>query len=212
MRTLREPPACGSPAARWRARSRSCGCALDADALDVYQPDVVLALGHLGRAHARRARAAAQPLVHAAHVDERDRAARQSARLRRRRRRADDRVPLRPAGVDAGAPRLHARRAGGGRPRRDGLRCPTRPGSGSRSTRRRSAFYAGAGDAVRGVIARVGFIGLGNMGGPMCGHLVAAGLRRDRVRPRCGRACAGAAMPARAGRPVWPTARVGPRC
>ena len=30
--------------------------------------------------------------------------------------------------------------------------------------------------AERSGIARVGFVGLGNMGGPMCGHLVEAGF------------------------------------
>ena len=40
--------ACASAAARWRARSRSCASRSTADALDVFQPDVVLALGISG--------------------------------------------------------------------------------------------------------------------------------------------------------------------
>ena len=35
-------------------------------------------------------------------------------------------------------------------------------------------------------IKRVGFIGLGNMGGPMCGHLARAGFEVTRLRPRRG--------------------------
>ena len=64
-----------------------------------------------------RAGAAPQPLVHATHLDQRDRAAGQPARLLRRRRRAVPRVPLRPAGLDDGPARLHARRADRGRRR-----------------------------------------------------------------------------------------------
>ena len=88
--------------------------ALDADALDVYQPDVVLALGVSGARTLADFGAAAEPVVHAPHVDERDRRARQPARVRGGRRRAVPRVPVRPAGVDAGAARLHARVAGAG--------------------------------------------------------------------------------------------------
>ncbi len=79
--------------------------ALDADALDVLQPDVVLALGVSRRADARRPGAAAQPLVHPAHVDQRDRAAGQPARLLRRRRRPVPRVSptTRRAGRRSGA-------------------------------------------------------------------------------------------------------------
>ncbi len=44
----RAPAAPGSRAARWRGRSRSCTLALELDALDVYQPDAVLALGISG--------------------------------------------------------------------------------------------------------------------------------------------------------------------
>ena len=50
-------------------------------------------------------------LVHAAHVDERDRAAGEPARRGRRRRRSVAGVPLRPTGLDARAAGLHARRA-----------------------------------------------------------------------------------------------------
>ena len=110
---------------------------------------------HLRRAHARRAGAAAQPLVHAAHLDQRDRPARQPARLRRRRRRTVPRVSLRPARVDAGTARLHARRAG--RVDADGrlLACPTPPGSGSCSTRRRwRSTRAAVGAEDRGVHRR----------------------------------------------------------
>ena len=42
------PPACGSPAARWRATSTTCAARSTRDALDVFQPDVVLALGISG--------------------------------------------------------------------------------------------------------------------------------------------------------------------
>ena len=60
---------------------------LAADALDVYQPDAVLSR-HPPRARACRAGPCKGTPVHAAHVDERDRAARQSPPRRRRRRRA----------------------------------------------------------------------------------------------------------------------------
>ncbi len=57
---------------------------------------------------------------------------------------------------------------------------------------------------------RIGFIGLGNMGGPMCGHLVAAGydVTAFDLMPVLWHGCvdAGARGPAR-----WPTARAPPR-
>ena len=88
--------AVGRGAARRRRPRRGCGCcargtgvriaggemartfeelrlALEPDALDVYQPDVVLVAGDLGRADARRAGAAAQPVVHPPYLDQRDR-------------------------------------------------------------------------------------------------------------------------------------------
>ena len=102
--------------------------AIEADAFDVYQPDVVLAAGMSRDAHARRARARAQPLVHAAHLDERDRAAGQPARGGRRGWRAVPRVPVRPARLERRAPRLHARRARPAGSRRDPAR-PVRAGS-----------------------------------------------------------------------------------
>src|SRR5579884_645668 len=62
-------------------------------------------------------------------------------------------------------------------------RCPMRPGSAcawmrtrwrsTRVTRMRSACRDAG--RVHRAVTRVGFIGLGNMGGPMCGHLAAAG-------------------------------------
>ena len=90
-----------SPAARWPAPSTSCSPPYEHDALDVFQPDVVLALGHVaGRArwpscvlHRNRA-------LHPAHVDQRPRPARQPARGVRRRRRPVPRVPLRSARLD----------------------------------------------------------------------------------------------------------------
>ena len=97
--------------------------AVEADAFDVYQPDVVLAAGMLHGADDRRARPRARPLVHAAHLDERHRVAGQPAGRGRGRRRTVHRVPVRPARMDPGAARLHARRAD---PARAGRR-PARP-------------------------------------------------------------------------------------
>ena len=73
--------------------------AIEADAFDVYQPDVVLT-GMLRGPHDRRAGAGAQPLVHPAHLDERDRPAGQPARRGRGRGRPVPRVSrtTRPAG------------------------------------------------------------------------------------------------------------------
>ena len=104
--------------------------ALDADAFDVYQPDVVLAAGMLRTRTLGRARAGPQPLVHPAHLDERDRAAGEPPRRGRRRRRAVPRVPVRPAGLDAGAARRHARRADPARTATASCACRTRPGLG----------------------------------------------------------------------------------
>src|SRR5579862_484546 len=94
--------------------------------------------------------------------------------MRRRWWRADDRVSPRPARLDRGAARLHARRAADARCRRDARR--------PRGARPRYLARRGVDRLPRrrggrgGVIERVGFIGLGNMGGPMCGHLVGAGF------------------------------------
>ena len=79
--------------------------ALEADALDVFQPDVVLGLGRVGRADARRPGAAAEPVVHAPHLDQRDRGAGEPARVRGSRRRTVPRVSrtTRPDGRRRGA-------------------------------------------------------------------------------------------------------------
>ena len=73
--------------------------------------------------------------LHAAHVGQRHRPARQRPPHRRHRRRAVPRVPVRPAGVDDGPPRLPR----SPRPSRStataGSRCPTAPASASPSTR-----------------------------------------------------------------------------
>ena len=105
--------------------------------------------GHLGRADAGRAGAAAEPVVHAPHVDQRDRRARQPARVRGGRRRAVPRVPVRPAGMDAGAARLHARIAGDGRSRTDCSVSRTRLGWASALDEEAVAFYAVDREAVR---------------------------------------------------------------
>ena len=47
---------------------------------------------------------------------------------------------------------------------------------------------------------RIGFIGLGNMGGPMAANLVKAGHQRRRLRPRASAALDGFAKAARRGR------------
>ena len=66
------------------------------------------------------------------------------------------------------------------------------------------------GERVRGGrVTRVGFIGLGNMGGPMCGHLVRGRLRGDRLRPRLGDALARGATRGSRRRLGWPIARSG---
>ena len=116
--------------------------ALAADALDVVPARRRAVARDLGRADAGRARAAAQPLVHAPHLDQRDRVARQPARLLRRRRRPVPRVPLRPAGLDSGTARLHARRAA--EVDADGClaRTATRPGLGIALDEEAVAHYA----------------------------------------------------------------------
>ena len=110
--------------------------ALDADAFDVHQPDVVLAAGML------RSRTVAEVAI------ARNRwftphtwtngigLAGQPARGGRGRWRAVPRVPLRPARLDPGAPRLHARRADPARTRRHPAR-PDRAGPRDRARRRR---------------------------------------------------------------------------
>ena len=111
----------------------------DADALDVYQPDAVLAVGLAPRARPRPARARARARVHAAHLDERHRPPRQPAPGGRRRRRPVPRVPVRPAGLDARAARLHARGAAAPRRRRLHPAFPTGRVWESSSTRTPSA-------------------------------------------------------------------------
>ena len=122
-----------SRAARWRAvrRARRGARAGRARRLPARRG---ARAGHVPGADARRARARAQPVVHAAHVDERDRPAGQPAPRVRRRRRPLPRVPLRPARLDPGAPGLHARRAGRHRRRRLPAGAQ-RPGLGAGSTR-----------------------------------------------------------------------------
>ena len=95
--------------------------ALDADAFDVYQPDVVLAAGML-RTRTLAELALAGSLVHAAYLDERDRAAREPPRRGGRRRGAVHRVPVRPARLDARTARRVPRRADPAGPRRDAAR------------------------------------------------------------------------------------------
>ena len=154
--------------------------ALEADALDVYQPDVVLALGISSARTFAELALRRNRWFTPAHVDERDRSARQPPRVRRRGRRTVSRIPLRPAGMDARAPRLHARRARRGSTPTACVRVPDAPGLGLELDEEAIAFYAGGGarrsrhDSAE--IKRVGFIGLGNMGGPMCGHLARAGF------------------------------------
>jgi len=93
--------------------------ALDADAFDVHQPDAVLAAGMLRGRTIAELRAGTQPLVHPTYLDQRDRAAREPARRGRRRWWTVHRVPVRPAGLDPGTARLHARRADPTRTGRD---------------------------------------------------------------------------------------------
>ena len=104
--------------------------ALTGEALDVVQPDVVLSLGIGGARTLAELALRSQPLVHTAHLDQRDRGAGQPARLLRRRRRAVPRVPLRPAGLDArsGVTSCSPSRS---RPTpTDSCTCRTRPGLG----------------------------------------------------------------------------------
>ena len=108
---------------------------IDADAFDVHPARRRPRRRHAPRPEARRAGARARPLVHAAHLDERDRPAGQPPRGRRRRRRAVHRVPVRPARLDPGATRLHARRAGPARTPTGFSASRRGPGSGSPSTR-----------------------------------------------------------------------------
>jgi L-alanine-DL-glutamate epimerase-like enolase superfamily enzyme len=79
----------------------------------------------------RRAGPAATPLVHPAHLDQRPRPAGQPARGGRRGRRPLRRVPLGPARLDRGAPRLLPGRAHPHRPQRQPGR-PRRPRPGRR--------------------------------------------------------------------------------
>ena len=109
--------------------------ALDADAFDVHQPDVVLAARDAPDADDRRARPRPEPLVHAAYLDERHRPAREPARRGRRGRRAVPRVSrtTRPAGPRSAATSCSPSRSG---PDADGvLRVPTAPGTRHRPRR-----------------------------------------------------------------------------
>ena len=122
---------------------REIVAAIDADAFDVHQPDVVLAAGMANGRTGRGAGTGQGPLVLAAHLDERDRAAGEPPRRGGRRWRAVHRVPVRPARLDPRAARLHARRAASARRRRH----PARPAAaGDRGGPRR-----GRPAAVRGV-------------------------------------------------------------
>ena len=125
---------------------RELEAAVEADAFDVHQPDVVLAAGMSERPTARRARAGEGPLVQPAHLDERDRAAGEPPRRGGRRRRAVPRVPVRPAGLDPGAPRRLPRRADPAGRGRDPA------GAGGARDRRRPR--RGRDPAVRGVTGR----------------------------------------------------------
>ena len=118
MRTLREQTGVRIAGGEMAQTFEDLDRALAADALDVYQPDVVLALGirgtrTLGELALRRNRWFTPP-----HVDERHRPARQPARLLRNRRRSVHRVPVRPTRMDPRAARLHAGGAGADRLRR----------------------------------------------------------------------------------------------
>jgi L-alanine-DL-glutamate epimerase-like enolase superfamily enzyme len=90
---------------------RELVAALDADAYDVHQPDVVLAAGMLrGRSLAELALAKGR--WYTPHTwTKRDRAAGQPPRRGRGRWRAVHRVPVRPTRLDPGTARLHAGRA-----------------------------------------------------------------------------------------------------
>ena len=117
--------------------------ALDADAFDVHQPDVVLAAGMLRGADDRRARPGPEPLVHAAHLDQRDRAAGEprTSRPASAAARSSSSRTTRPAGPPSGATSCSPSRSG---PDADGvLRVPTAPGLGIEPRRgRRCARYA----------------------------------------------------------------------
>ena len=120
--------------------------ALDADAFDVYQPDVVLAAGMLrGRTIAELALARNRWFTPHTWTNGIGLLA-NLARRGRGRRRAVPRVPVRPARLDPRAARLHARRADPARRRRR----PARPGD-ARSRDRSSTSRAI--EAVRGMTA-----------------------------------------------------------
>ena len=123
---------------------RELEAALEADAFDVHQPDVVLAAGMTnGRRLAERALAKGR-WYSPAHVDERDRAAGEPPRGGGCGRRPVHRVPVRPAGLDPGAPR-----------RLPGRADPAWPGWGAvraRSAGARRGPRRGRDPAVRGVM------------------------------------------------------------
>ena len=104
--------------------------AVDADAFDVHQPDVVLAAGMSAAADAGRARPRPEPLVHAAHLDERHRPAGEPARRRPASvaARSSSSRTTRPGGPRSGATSCSPSRSG---PDADGiLRVPSAPGLG----------------------------------------------------------------------------------
>ena len=140
--------------------------------------------GDLRRPYAGRPGAAAQPLVHPPHVDQRDRPAGQPARVLRRRRRArfwSTPTTLR-AGPRSAATSCSPRRCGS---TGDGcLAVPGRPRARDRARRGGGGVLCATGSGS--VMTRVAFVGLGHMGGPMCGHVSHGRLRVDRVRPRPG--------------------------
>ncbi len=114
----------GRPDRRWRDDPDAARAARRARGRRVRRPPARRGADRpVARPDGRGARARAQPLVHAAHLDERHRPAGQPARRGRGRWRSVPRVSVRPAGLDRRTPRLHARRAD---PARSG-RHPARP-------------------------------------------------------------------------------------
>ena len=156
--------------------------ALERDALDVVQPDVVLALGISGARTladlALRRNRWFTPHTWTNGIG----LAGQPARLLWGRRRPVPRVSLRPTGLDAGAARLHARRSRWRSTRTAAWRSASpRPGDRARRGRggplRRGGDGASAAhDAGTPAPTRVAFIGLGHMGGHMCRNVITAGF------------------------------------
>ena len=170
------------------------------DALDVFQPDVVLALGMSRTRTLAELLLHAQPPLHAAHLDERHRPARQPARRLRRRRRPVRGVPVRPAGLDrrsAGTSCSPSRSAS-----TPTAACGSRRARASarRSTRTRSR-HAGRRAGVR--MTAVAAAGRGRRGAAPARR----GVHRRRLRPapRAGRRSPTRARATAAG---WPTSPV----